>query len=90
MIRDHIRSTDRHPVGKLSIVTQYNPSKDNTFIIGEERVLRDQPTEDINTNIVVLENPATGQKSYLSITRSQAVNLDRSYFQLRAYQPQPK
>lgn len=92
VIYDHIRTTDAHPVGKLAIVTgfeRYASTNSEIPVTGEQWVLRDQPTTGINPQVLVFESP-TSQKNYLSVTRSKSVGSERPFFQLRAYQPQPK
>lgn len=94
ILRDHVRSTDGVPVGKLAIATQFIPSTRSDYSdeinIGEEWVLRDKPTEDINANALIFENQAKGLNYYLSISRSKSINLQKPTFQLQAYRLETK
>lgn len=94
ILRDHIRTTDEQPVGKLAIVTKYTPpdsrSSSPTYQVGEEWVLRGHSARESNSNILIFENQATGLRHYLSITRSKAIESQQPVFQLRAYQLQTR
>lgn len=91
IINDHIRTTDGQPTGRLSIITSYTPAGTNSkgytvaerIIVGEEWILIDKPTGDINPAILAFENKSTGSTVHLSITRSKPV--ENPTFQLQSY-----
>lgn len=63
---------DGKVVPQLSIVVQ-NQREGKSRII-EDWILRDQPTEGIDTRVVVLENPKKGELQYFSIERTKSAN----------------
>lgn len=82
IIKDHIRTTDGQPVGRLAIATgNRNPG----YTIGEEWVLRDQSTEAINANVLIVENLDSKTAQYLSPVRSKTVDSQKPTFTLWAY-----
>lgn len=90
MIRDHIRTTDNKPVGRLAIATSvstYSSSSGTTStpVIGEEWVLRDQVTETINANVLVLEHLDSKSVQYLSVSRSKTADSQKPTFTLWSY-----
>ncbi|MCL4366198.1 hypothetical protein M1437_03145 [Patescibacteria group bacterium] len=85
IIKDHIRTTDNQPVGRLAIATSYDISN-GQYVIGEEWVLRNQSTEGINAKVLIFENlDSTKSTQYLSIVRSRTNGSQKPTFTLQGY-----
>ncbi|MBI3103434.1 hypothetical protein HYZ05_00680 [Candidatus Daviesbacteria bacterium] len=94
-IKDHLRTSDQVPVGRLAIATRYTPAVTTTgnqgraqfsperYDFGEEDVLRDP----ITGGIVVFEKPAGTRRLYLQITRSKSSDTQEPVFYLRQMEP---
>lgn len=79
VLRDHVRTSDTVPVGKLAVFTVGKPGYPSSKV-GQEFVLRSESTPEIDAEVLVLENN-TGPK-FLAIQRFVSPGSNKLTFQL--------